>query len=155
MPRSRRAPSPTQRCEIRKADRMNEHSVKHLELIQSVVTRMAQNSFALKGWAVTLVVAILALGAKESAKFLLVALLPAVIFWGLDGYYLRQERLFRRLYDAVRKASGSEGDLFSMDTSAYEQDVRGWLRTCWSTTIAWYYGPMVMAILVLARLVRP
>ena len=32
-----------------------ENKIKHLEIIQGVINRMAGNSFALKGWAVTLV----------------------------------------------------------------------------------------------------
>jgi len=44
---------------------MNATSESHLEMIQAVVARLAQNSFALKGWSVTLVAACLALGAKE------------------------------------------------------------------------------------------
>ena len=32
--------------------------LKHLELVQSVINRMASNSFMLKGWAVTLVAGI-------------------------------------------------------------------------------------------------
>ena len=35
--------------------------LKHLEFIQGIITRMANNSFMLKGWAVTLVAGIFAL----------------------------------------------------------------------------------------------
>lgn len=130
---------------------MTEQTIKHLELIQAVITRLAQNSFAYKAWAITLVAAIFALAAKEtSPQFLLVALLPAVVFWGLDAYYLRQERLFRKLYDAVRHAKPSdlEGNPFSMDTSPYDGQVPTWWCTCWSKTIGWLYGPIVVVILV-------
>ena len=134
---------------------MNEHMVKHLELIQRVVNRLAQDSFAYKGWAITLVAAIfaLALAAKEaSPHYLLVALLPAVAFWGLDAYYLRQERLFRKLYDGVRIMPPDEWkrDPFSMDTSPYNGQVATWWRVCWSKTIGWLYVPIVVLIVVLS-----
>ena len=32
-----------------------EKKIKHLEMIQGVINRMAGNSFALKGWSVTLI----------------------------------------------------------------------------------------------------
>ena len=32
-----------------------EIKIRHLEMIQAVITRMASNSFMLKGWAVTLI----------------------------------------------------------------------------------------------------
>jgi len=39
-----------------------ENKIKHLEMIQGVINRMASNSFALKGWAVTLVSGIFCVG---------------------------------------------------------------------------------------------
>lgn len=45
---------------------MNEQGMQHLEMIQSVIMRMAQNSFTLKGWAATLVASAFALASKEA-----------------------------------------------------------------------------------------
>ncbi len=84
--------------------------LKHLELIQAVVTRVAGNSFLLRGWSVTLVGALLAVSAKETqVLFAALTVFPTVAFAILDVYYLRQERMFRGLYDKVRHAS--EADL--------------------------------------------
>ncbi len=104
---------------------------------------MAANSFLLKGWAVTLVAALFALASVNSREqFAYVALLPAIIFWWLDAYYLRQERLFRELYDAVRKAAiGSlAGDAFSMETSPYTGRVAGQLSVAKSQTLLLFHG---------------
>lgn len=134
---------------------MNEEKMRHLELIQDVVTRLAHNSFAYKGWSIALVAAIFALAAGQAQPaYLLVALVPTLAFWGLDGYYLRQERLFRKLYDGVRKAAPSEleKDPFSMDTSPYAEQEATWWGVCWSKTVAWLYGLLVVAILVVAIL---
>lgn len=132
---------------------MNEHTIKHLELIQAVVARLAQNSFSYKGWAIALVSAILVIGGKKGRpEYVLVAFIPAMAFWGLDAYYGRQERLFRRLYDAVRTAPSSEveNSPFSMDISPYCNEVATWWSTCWSKAIAWLYGPIVLVILAVA-----
>ena len=81
----------------------------HLAMIQGVINRLAQNSFLLKGWSVLLVSALLAVAASSSEDWILpVAFLPTAAFWGLDGYYLRQERLFRRLYDHAREVDEAE-----------------------------------------------
>ena len=83
-----------------------ENKIKHLELIQSVINRMASNSFALKGWGVTLVAGIFVLAGKDADKlYFLVAYIPIIVFWGLDAYYLLQERLYCALYDKVLKIS--------------------------------------------------
>jgi len=42
----------------------------------------------------------LALAAKDTRfLFVYLAYFSAIAFWGLDGYFLHQERLFRKLYD--------------------------------------------------------
>lgn len=100
--------------------------LKHLEFIQGVVNRLASASFQMKGWSVVLVSALLVLGARiDSVELGIVSLVPVLVFWGLDGYFLSQERLFRKLYDVVRLRE-EEID-FSMDV----QELRsgGWFWT--------------------------
>ena len=91
----------------------------HRSAIQSVINRMARNSFLLKAWCVTLVSGILALGAKEGRfEFGLAALIPIVAFGCLDAYYLMLERRFRDLYGA---AAQDKTDAYSMDVSEYRK----------------------------------
>jgi len=129
----------------------NENRLAHLGMIQSVINRMAGTSFILKGWSVTLVAAMSALAADNSRQaFAYLALLPAVVFWGLDGYYLRQERLFRKLYHAVRTAEqGSLEGPFSMDTSSYRTDVQPLLVTLVTPILAVFHGALVLAVVAL------
>lgn len=73
---------------------------KHLDYVQNAITRMADNSFKIKGLCVTIVSAFLGLCVKHGEpKMLLVLCLPVVIFWLLDAYYLQQERKFRCIYN--------------------------------------------------------
>ena len=56
---------------------MPEKKIKHLEMIEAVIERMAKNSFQLKGWAMTLVAAIIALSAKDAdRRFILFGIIP-------------------------------------------------------------------------------
>jgi len=124
-----------------------EKKVKHLEMIQAIITRMANNSFFLKGWCVILVSALIALGARDSNKrFLLVGYYPILMSWILDAYFLRQERLFRKLYDEIRGKAEGEID-FSMDTSGL-LDKPSWLLVACSRTLLLFYGAMVGAVLL-------
>ena len=120
---------------------------KHLELIQGVINRMASNSFHLKGWSVVLVSALFALAGKDKAVyFVYLAYLPAIAFWVLDGYFLWQERMYRELYDAVRKDTRADSD-FSMYAYQYRTEVPSWPATCVSTTLLIFHGMVVGAVL--------
>ena len=73
---------------------------KHLEIMQGVIRRMATNSFSLKTWCITIVSAILVVVAtKDKPDYVLIALIPIVMFCGLDMYYLALERGFRKAYE--------------------------------------------------------
>lgn len=128
---------------------------KHLEFIQSAVGRMASNLFLLKGWTITLIAALFALAAKDSDRvYFLIAYLPAIMFWALDGYFLSQERRFRALYDQVRKLPETDID-FSMDTSAFRGETGNtWLGAMFSRTLLIYYGALVGTMVAVMFLIR-
>lgn len=116
---------------------------KHLEFIQGVINRLATDSFRLKGWAVVLVSALLVLLAREGRmEFACIGFIPVIIFWGLDGYFLWQERLFRDLYDHVRTLDEVEID-FSMNIGAFK---RTWLGATFSITLLAFYGALALSV---------
>lgn len=123
-----------------------ERKMKHMEMIQGILNRMASNSFALKGWTVTLVAGIFALSSKDADKmYFLIAYIPIVVFWGLDAYYLLQERLYRALYDKVRNME-EDSINFSMNTSLQEfKTEKNTFRDCiWSKTEFCFYFPLAV-----------
>lgn len=123
-----------------------ENKIKHLELAQSVMNRMANNSFMLKGWAVTLISGIFVLSEKDTDKlYFLVAYIPIIAFWGLDAYYLLQERLYRSLYDKIRKTDEDKID-FSLKTTVQEFNSAGnaYCSCLCSKTEIWFYLPLAI-----------
>lgn len=123
-----------------------ENKHKHLDYIQGVINRMAGNSFALKGWAVTLISGIFVLAGKDTDKmYFLVAYIPIIVFWGLDAFYLLQERLYRSLYDKVRNMKENEID-FSMNTclDEFKTDKNTWCNCMLSKTEVWFYLPLAL-----------
>ena len=94
----------------------------HLQILQGVIQRMAENSRSCKVWCVTLVSAVLVLVARTGeANHALIALAPAILFLVLDSYYLGLERAFRSSYTSfVSKIHGesvSTDDLYSVNAS--------------------------------------
>jgi hypothetical protein len=126
-----------------------DNKLKHLELIQATISRIAGYSFLLKGWSVTLVVALFGLVHRESnPDFIFVSYFPTIIFWFLDGYFLWQERLFRALYDEVRMKEDSQID-FSMNTKSFCGDERtlGW--SIFSPVLSVFYVTILAVILLI------
>ena len=120
----------------------------HLGMIQGVINRLSQNSFLLKGWSVVLISAMFALAAhKEQILFVYLAYFPCISFWFLDGYFLKQERLFRKLYDRVRALNESEID-FSMNTLIVENQVSSFYSVVLSRTLVAFHGVIICSIII-------
>ena len=93
--------------------------IKHLEFIQGVVNRLSSDSFRIKDRTVVLVAALIVVLAREGRiEFASVGLVPVLVFRGLDGYFLLQERLFRALYDHIRAMDDADID-FSMEIGRF------------------------------------
>ena len=128
--------------------------VKHLEMIQSVVSRLSSNSTSLKTWAVTLISGLFALAAKETqTQYVLVAYLPAVTFWSLDAYYLAQERAYRGFFDEVRVEEPEPDQYFSLDASAFTGK-RAWASALFSKASSGFYVPLLFTVLIVSIVTR-
>ncbi len=77
----------------------------HLNIIQSVIQRMATNSTSCKAWGIALVSAVLVIVADSgNPEFAWIAIIPTLLFLALDAYYLALEKGFRESYNYfVRK----------------------------------------------------
>lgn len=129
-----------------------ESKLKHLEMIQGVINRMAGNSFLLKGWSVTLISALFALAAKDTNQlFIYLAYFPCVAFWSLDGFFLWQEKMYRKLYEEVAKKKLDEID-FSLNANTYKDDVDSWLAVSFSTTLKMFHG-VIFGVIVLIMII--
>jgi hypothetical protein len=128
---------------------MEEKKLKHLELIQGVITRMAGNLFYLRGWVVTLLAGILVLLAKVGDGKLPIIFLTilVIVFWVYDGYFLGLERMYRDLYDRVRKMKEEDID-FSMDITEFKKYKKNSIIYCiFSPTLRYFYGLLLIATL--------
>lgn len=103
---------------------MQEYKKQHMDMVQNIMTRMANNSFLIKGWSISLISAILIFANKDNnSSYILITFLPALSFWVLDSYYLQLERKFRELYRDVQLDyvnNTSNVDLFSMNINKYK-----------------------------------
>lgn len=119
---------------------------KEIDLIQSCITRMAQNSFMIKGWFVSIYAVILALLPEKINLFLLCTALVAVnlIFWYLDGFFLRTEKVYRKIYDWVLEVRPQNNRelMYQLNPSKFNgkiEEVESVREVMWSKTLRWFY----------------
>lgn len=100
---------------------------KEIDLIQNCINRMAQNSFLIKGWLITLIAVVLGLLPKQFDMRVLcfISILITVCFWYLDAFFLRTEKLYRWKYEWVIKMRMKSDD-FCYDLNPDNKNM--WLK---------------------------
>ncbi len=108
---------------------------KELDLIQDVIKRMASNSFKVKAWMMAIIGGVVAI--SESAIFSdgsknisepaaifvsLFLVMLVLVFWYLDAFFLRTERLYRKLYHWVVQYR-QQTDEYLYDMNTFERTV--------------------------------
>ncbi len=120
--------------------------MKHLELIQSVIARMGNNSASLKNYCMTLAAGVIGLAAAVQKPEVLLFSIPIILVFSiLDTNYLRLERAFRDQYEDTRKRDiDCQPDfLISPNWSASNN----WLKIFFSWSVFGFFFP-IMSIMV-------
>lgn len=130
-----------------------EELFKEIDLIQNCINRMAQNSFMLKGWALTIFAGVTAFtkgeNFSEPVTLIFTTIVPFVCFWILDTFFLQTEKKYRRMYEEMlikRKANNSDGQY---DLNPRRFKVECFLRVMFSLTLVLFYGIPLLASVVL------
>jgi len=126
--------------------------LKEIDIIQGIINRIAHDSFLIKGWTITLVVATLLL--KGSNIQVVLAYIPLLVFWFLDAYFLWQEKMYRELYKWVIQ-NRLETDEYLLDMNAYRfrDKVPAVPRIMFSISLGLFYGSIAILITVYSVLV--
>ena len=133
-----------------------ENMLKEIDLIQDIIKRMAHNSFLIKGWTVTLVTVALLLRSEMRNFQVIVAFIPLIVFWILDAYFLRLERLYRKLYNWVRtERMKTDEELFNLNPYRLKHEPNpGIPGVMFSITLISFYGSIfVMLVLYTVYLI--
>jgi len=123
----------------------------HLNILQSIIQRMAANSASCKTWCITLVSAILVIVANQGiARFALIAFIPTLVLLILDAYYLSLERVFRQSYDnfveKLHKGVVKENDIYSISPKG--PGMSDIFRSLISFSIWPFYVTLIIMILI-------
>lgn len=73
---------------------------KHIDILQNIINRMAQNSSSCKTWCISIISAIYVFASTATNhNIVYIAYIPTFLFLILDAYYLGMERDFRKSYN--------------------------------------------------------
>jgi len=128
----------------------------YLNILQTIVSRMAGNSANCKTWCITLVSGILVVIAdKAKPNYGWLALIPTVLFLFLDAYYLGQERAFRDTYNnfvrRMHTGTAEAKDLFIVAPLKGFNVITATLQSTLSFAIYPFYLTLI-AMIIIARL---
>jgi hypothetical protein len=135
------------------AEKLVDGRVKHLEMLQSIISRMAGQGAGLKNYCITLVTAIC--GVAISLKLPLsafLALFPILVFWSLDAQYLRLERRFRALFDQVRLEGWETEPTFKIELG--DAPRRSYLDAAFSWSLVTFYPALSLGVLAVAMILK-
>ena len=107
-------------------DAENEAVIKHMEMYQGIITRMAGNSAACKTWGIPLIAALLGFVIEDKNYYLaLLAILTIPILYFLDSYYLMLENSFREGFinsaQKIQAGTFPQSDLYNLFPSDSEK----------------------------------
>lgn len=115
---------------------------KEIDLLQACITRMANNSFLIKGWTIALVSLILTLN-NNHPKFNWIIIIPILAFWYLDAFFLNTERVYRTQYDwVIKNRENTNENLYELNPSKFQGN-EGILKTIISESLLIFYGTLI------------
>lgn len=133
----------------------DDQRIKHLDLIQAVVSRLGGNGFLIKGWSLTVAGVFFGFAVERDEWPLLVAsAFLTAVFWALDTYFLRAERLFRELYRRVALMDPSIEPFFMAATdpqfvASAPKNAKDFWRVAARPTLRNLYGAILLATIAL------
>ena len=126
---------------------------KEIDLIQACINRMSNNSFLLKGWMVSIIAIIVALSPEELDKFVVVMtlIMVTISFWYLDAFFLRTEKLYKKLYGWVleKRNQGEKDFQYDLNPHRFDNEVESAVQVMFSTTLKWFYGVICLIIVII------
>ena len=119
---------------------------KRLEMIQAIITRLAGNSGALKGFAVTIVTALLGVSINtHKASYAWLSMYPVAVLGLLDAYYLTLEKLYRKLYNSAINESETAWELTTNKATLGKV-----AKAVCSPSVWAFYGATLVAVIIVA-----
>lgn len=129
---------------------MNEDERLYLQFLQNNISRMNSNSAQVKGWCIAIVAALLAIYAETGKYFfILICLIPILLFCIVDTLYLQQEHKFIGMYNDYVLNKNEKPKVYEMPMKKYIFGILGFLKALKSWSVTLVYFPLLVVIVIM------
>lgn len=139
---------------------------KHLEFLQSNISRMNQCSFQMKGWAITLASALIAVFVSTISEnnfgnkiYIYASIASTFLFWCLDSLYLSKERKLIGIYnDLIGTSNGkNQNPIAIKDYEIPLNKYKGWkyciIRAMLLPSEIIFYGAIIIGLFIFCKII--
>lgn len=138
----------------------------YLQMMQSNIERMANNSANCKTWLVTLIAGFMAIssGLDELHWWLLLSIVPTGMFWYLDGLYLSLERQMRNRQRDLQNKKSLDNDVYNQALYNFsplkkekDEKEKGFVKTegqWWTKSVMPFYLIMILVIIAVTLVIN-
>jgi len=122
--------------------------IKEAEIIQGIIKRESSQSFLIKGWTVSLIVATLILQGQK--LHIMIAFIPLLAFWFLDAHYLQTIRRYKNLYKwDIENRLKTDEYVFDININdRFGKTVASRPVLMFSEKLAWFYGSLLILTII-------
>lgn len=137
-----------------------EKGIRYLEMIENIISRMAESAFRCKEFCILIVTGLLAVYAtlsEKNANVILCCLVPELVFWILDSFYLFKERLYRELYESNKIIDRENVVDFKLKATSKNVGcaILNYLKAMfWSISTVFLYGLLIASTIVFYFIMR-
>jgi hypothetical protein len=122
--------------------------MKEAEIIQAIIKRESSESFLIKGWTVSLIVATLILQGQK--MHIMISFIPLLAFWFLDAHFLQAIRRYKVLYRwVIENRLKTDDYMFDININdRFGKAVSSRPVLMFSEKLIWFYGSLFVLTII-------
>jgi hypothetical protein len=129
----------------------------HITTLQNIISRLSNYSMNCKTWAVTIVSALcVIIFDPQKVTYFYVVIIPIILFWLFDCYYLGLEKVFRIIYnDFLKNIRDDTTSIYDdIQFSVKRKRLINFFKAMSSTSTTPLYGILAGIVVLLYHIVK-
>lgn len=111
----------------------------HLKMVSDIINRLPYQAMFFKVFNLVLFIVFCGGFTVLPTYIKCILIVPMFYCWGLDAFYLKMERTYRKVYDRIRPCDNTNFNMYITDKSVT------WKNALLSKSVLWFYLPMIIS----------